>query len=33
VKADGSGFTDTSRHVNGIVDMTAVFTSRCFGCH
>jgi hypothetical protein len=33
VKPDGSGFVDASRHVDGIVDVTAQFKSACFGCH
>jgi hypothetical protein len=33
VKPDGSGFVDASRHVDGIVDVTAQFKSTCFGCH
>lgn len=33
VRADGSGFTDPARHVNGQVDVDARFVSACFGCH
>ncbi len=32
-KADGTGFTDPSNHVNGVVNVTARYTSRCLNCH
>jgi predicted CxxxxCH...CXXCH cytochrome family protein len=33
VNAAGTAFTDPSRHLNGTVDVTPVWTSTCFGCH
>jgi hypothetical protein len=33
VDAAGTAFTDVSRHIDGLVDVTATFTSTCFGCH
>ena len=29
----GTAITDLTKHVNGAVDVAAVFTSTCFGCH
>jgi predicted CxxxxCH...CXXCH cytochrome family protein len=33
VNVDGTAFTDASRHVDGVVDVTPQWTSRCFACH
>ena len=33
VRGDAAGFTDPSRHVNGVVDVTPAWASRCFTCH
>jgi hypothetical protein len=32
-RADGAGFTDPSRHMNGTVDVLPTWVSTCFGCH
>ena len=33
VRGDAAGFTDPSRHVNGVVDVTPAWAGRCFTCH
>ena len=33
VDATGAGFTDASRHVNGVVDVMPAWEGRCFNCH
>lgn len=33
VDAEGAGFTDVSRHVDGTVDVTPRWETRCFNCH
>ena len=33
VKPDASGFTDVSRHVDGVVDVVPHWSSPCFNCH
>jgi len=32
-KRDGTGFTDSSRHVNGLVDVEPTWGTSCFSCH
>jgi hypothetical protein len=33
VDGTGTGFTDPSTHVNGVVEVTPRWGSRCFNCH
>ncbi len=32
-KPDGTGFNDATNHVNGVVNVAARYTTRCFNCH
>jgi hypothetical protein len=32
-KPDGTGFADSSRHVNGLVDVEPTWAASCFSCH